>query len=52
MYQITAYTILGQVFKTKRVETKPTFSQLNRIRNRWDLAYGACLRIEVTECTK
>lgn len=47
MYLITSYTILGQVFKTKKVDHKPSFTEVNRLRNRWDVAYGACLRITV-----
>jgi hypothetical protein len=49
MYTIVAYTRLGQVFKVKKVEQKPTFKTLNNLANRWALQYGSHMNLVVTE---
>lgn len=44
--QATFYTMTGQVFKSG---TYKTMKALRRARDRYEMAYGACLRMETKE---
>lgn len=49
MYKLITYSHGHNVYKTKIYTSKPTFSQINKLVNRWSLVYGAHLNSELIE---